>query len=167
MKYRRRCKSDVLRAGAAALCVLAGLGSSNSAELPEIVQMVKANGWRANLGPMCQEFSLEPLAVDCIFKQISVQETQGRSDPRGFNVRAGTDVVSYVLIFHLIPLVGEFFIASPQGELLKTFIRTKERGYESISNDAVRAEFFADLTYWKDNFDRIRTGLESQSGNPR
>lgn len=131
------------------------------------MQLVKAKGWRANLGPICQEFFLEPLGVDCIFKQISVQETQGRSDPRGFNVRAGTDEVSYLLIFHLGPLVGEFFIASPQGELLKTFIRTKGRGYEPIPNDTVRDEFFADLTYWKDNFDRIRTGLESQSGRPR
>ena len=167
MKNRRRCKSDVLRAGATAFCMLASLESSNSAELSEIVQLVKAKGWRADLEPICQKFSLEPLGTDCIFKQISVQEVQGRSDPRGFNVRAGTREVSYVLIFHLSPLVGEFFVASPQGELLKTFVRTKGRGYEPISNDAVRNEFLADLTYWKDNFHRIRAGLENQSGQPR
>lgn len=167
MKHRRRCKSDVLRAGAAALCVLAGMESSNSAELSQIVQLVKEKGWRADLGTICQEFSLEPHRRDCIFKQISVQEVQGRSDPRGFNVPDGAGDVPYVLVFHLSPLVGEFFIASLQGELLKAFVRTKGRGYEPIHNDAIRDEFFADLTYWKDSFDRIRTGLENQNGRRR
>ena len=167
MKHRGRSKSNVSRASAAVLCVLASLQSSNSAELSEIVQLVKAKGWTANLGRICQEFSLEPHGRDCIFKQISVQEVQGRGEPRGFNVPDGVGGVPYVLIFHLSPLVGEFFVASPQGELLKTFTRTKGRGYELIPNDAIRGEFFADLTYWKDNFDRIRTGLESQRRPPR
>lgn len=167
MKHRKRYKSDVLRAGAAAFCVLAGLESSNSAELYQIVHLVKEKGWRADLGRICQEFLLEPHGRDCIFKQISVQEVQGRGDPRGFNIPDGAGDVPYVLVFHLSPLVGEFFIASPQGDLLKAFIRTKGRGYEPIHNDAVRDEFFADLTYWKDNFNRIRAGLESQSGKSR
>jgi hypothetical protein len=143
---------------------LASLQSSDSAELSEIVEFVQLKGWRADLGRICQEFSLEPFGADCVFKQISVQEVQSRGDPRGFNVRVGAEGVSYVLIFHLGPLVGEFFIVSPQGQLLKTFIRTKGRGYEQISNDEVRDEFRTDLAYWTDNLDRIRAGLDSQSG---
>lgn len=149
------------------LCLLVGAQDSRSAELSEIVQLVETRGWSADLGRICQEFALEPLGSDCIFKQISVQEEQGRGDPRGINVPARTSEVSCVLIFHLGPLVGEFFIVSPQGELLKTFIRTKGRGYEQISNDDVRDEFLADLAYWTDNFTRIRAGLDSQNGRRR
>ena len=126
MKYRRRCKSDVLRADATALCVLASLRSSNSAELSEIVQLVKAKGWTANLGRICQELSLEPHGRDYIFKQISVQDAQGHRDPRRFNVPDGARDVPYVLVFHLSPLVGESFVTSPQRELLKTFIGQRE-----------------------------------------
>lgn len=158
---------NVLRAGAAALCVLVSPQSSNSAELSEIMELVKVKGWRADLGRLCQEFSLEPVGTDCIFKQISVQEVQGRGDPRGFNVRSDTDEPSYVLIFHLGPLVGEFFVASQQGELLRAFMRTKGRDYEQVSNDVVHDEFLADVAYWKDNFARIRTGLDRQRGWPR
>jgi hypothetical protein len=150
-----------------ALCVLAGVQGADSAELPEIVELVKAKGWRANLGRLCQEFSLEPFGTDCIFKQISVEEVQGRGDPRGFNVRAGVGEVTYVLIFHLGPLVGEFFVASPQGELLRAFIRTKGRDYEQISNAVIHGEFLMDVAYWKDNFTRIRAGLDRQNGPPR
>jgi hypothetical protein len=167
VRQRGRSKWYFGRASAAVLCVLASQQSSGSAELPDIVELVKIKGWRADLGRICHEFSLRPHGQDCIFKQISVQEVQGRGDPRGFNVPAGADEVPYVLVFHLSPLVGEFFIASPRGELLKSFIRTKGRGYEPISNDAVREEFIADLTYWKDNFERIRAGLEGQSGRRR
>lgn len=167
MKQRRSRKSTALRASAIALCVLVGVQSTNAAELPEIVELVKAKGWRANLGRLCQAFSLEPLGPDCIFKQISVEETQVRGDPRGFNVRVGVGEVSYLLIFHLGPLVGEFFVASPQGELLRAFIRTKGRDYEQVANDVVHGEFLTDVAYWKDNFSRIRAGLDRQSGWPR
>ncbi len=167
MKRQESRKSNMARASALALCVLAGAQSSNAAELPEIVELVKAKGWRANLGRLCQELSLEPLGADCIFKQVSVEEVHGRGDPRGFNVRAGAGEVSYVLIFHLSPLVGEFFVASPQGELLRAFIRTKGRDYEQVSNDVVHGEFLTDVAYWKNNFTRIRAGLDSQTGRPR
>lgn len=167
MTQRGRSKWNFGRATAAALCLLASQQSSGSAELSDIVQLVKIKGWRADLGRICQELFLRPHGQECIFKQISVQEVQGRGDPRGFNVPDGADEAPYVLVFHLSPLVGEFFIASPQGELLKSFVRTKGRGYEPIPNDAIREEFVADLTYWKDNFERIRAGLEGQSGRQR
>lgn len=167
MRFRASTKSNVLRALATAFCALISVQSSHSAELSEVLELVRTKGWKADLGQICDEFGLEPLGSDCIFKQISVQEVQGRGDPRGFNVPVGAGDVSYVLIFHLSPLVGEFFIVSPQGELLKAFIRTKGRGYEKIANDDVRDEFRADLAYWKDNFTRIRTGLDDQSGGRR
>lgn len=138
--------------------------STGAAELSEIVELVKAKGWSANLGRLCQELSLEPLGADCMFKQISVEEVQGRGDPRGFNVRAAADEVSYVLIFHLGPLVGEFFVVSSQGELLRAFIRTKGRDYEQVPNDVVHGEFLSNVAYWKSNLTRIRDGLDSQTG---
>lgn len=149
-----------------AVCIAVGAQRAHAAELSEIIEiieLVETKGWRADLGRICADFGLSSPGSDCIVKQISIQEIEGRGDPRGFNVPARVeDALPYVLIFHLSPLVGEFYVMSPQGEMLKAFYRAKGRGYEQVSIDEFHDEFVADLNYWKDNFTRIRAGIDSQ-----
>jgi tetratricopeptide (TPR) repeat protein len=131
--------------------------------LADVVRLVQEKGWQVDHKPLCAEFKLAQHPDSCTFKQVSVQELDGRGDPRAFNVPASSGgAIPYVLIFHLGPLVGEFFIASPEGELLKAFIRSKGTGYSQIPNDDVREEFNKDVAYWTDNFARLKQGLEAE-----
>ena len=126
------------RATCAAVFVLSGLlanaavGNSQEMSGPtlpsftDVIALVKERGWKANLGPICKIFELVPRGDDCIFAQISGEETKGRGDMRGFNVRVlAGDVAPYVLLHHLAPLVGEFFVASPKAELIRAYYRTR------------------------------------------
>ena len=100
---------------------------------------------------------------DCFFQQLSVQETEGRSDPRGLNVPTASNAVPpYALIFHFSPLVGEFFVVSPDGVLMKAFVRFKGADYSRVSNEDVSEEFNKDLAYWTKNFFRLKKGLEAE-----
>lgn len=136
-----------------------------AATFSDVVRFVEERGWQINLGNMCPEFDLGIEAQECIFKQVSVQETEGRDDPRGFNVPIHPGSAPYVLLFHLGPLVGEFFIASRQGELIRAYYRTKSTGYSPISNEEVKDTFKAAVAYWTDNFSRLKQGLVE--GTPR
>ena len=158
---RRRGAKNLI--GILSVCLLVGASAARSAEIAEIVELVESKGWRADLGRLCAEFALPQPNTQCIFNQVSVQEIESRGDPRGFNVPPRQDgSLPFVLIFHLGPLVGEFFVASPEGVLIKAFYRSKGRNYEEIPIEDVREEFHRDLEYWMANLNRVRTGLESR-----
>ena len=97
----------------------------------DVVQYVQQHGWRVDLGDMCTKFELPRSGDDCIFRQLSLQDQrEAGSDPRGFNVPAVWNTgPQYVLIFHLRPLVGEFFIVSPDGILMRAYLRFKGTDY--------------------------------------
>ncbi len=148
------------------LTVLCSLGNapSQAADISEVVELVAAKGWKANLGRICSAFGLDIPDHQCVFRQVSVQEIEGRGDPRGFNVPPSGPGgrPDFIVMFHLGPLVGEFFVASPGGELLKAFYRAKGREYEELPLDHVREEFERDLQYWLKNLSRVRSGLGAQ-----
>ena len=147
--------------GIAALCLFVGVSAARSAEVADVVELVEAKGWRADLGRLCAEFALPQPSAPCTFNQLSVQEIDGRSDPRGFNVPLRQNgSLPFILIFHLGPLVGEFFVATSDGILTKAFYRSKGRDYEELPIEDVQDEFQRDLQYWTANLSRLRTGLE-------
>ena len=134
-----------------------------SVTFSDIVQFVERQGWRVNLGDMCTKFGLPLSGNDCAFQQLSVEETEGQSGPRGFNVSvASNSGAPHVLIFHLNPLVGEFFVVSPDGVLRRAFLRFKGTGYSRVSNEDVMEEFNKDLAYWTKNFFRLKEDLEAK-----
>lgn len=129
----------------------------------DIVRLVQERGWQANLGVICAELGLAEISDNCVFNQVSVQASENGEGPRGINVPViSNSEISYVLIFHLRPLVGEFFIVSPQGSLIKAFVRRKGAGYSKIANEEVDEEFKADLAYWTANLDRLTQDLKGK-----
>lgn len=133
------------------------------ASFSDVIHLVQERGWQVDLGNICTELSLAKGAGGCAFKQLSVQEAEGRRDPRGFNVSAlAQSAAPYVVVFHLNPLVGEFFVVSPEGHLISAFLRFKGTGYKHVPNEDVQAEFRKDIAYWTDNFARLKRGLEVQ-----
>jgi hypothetical protein len=138
--------------------------SSERVTLSDVVQFVQQQGWRANLGDMCTKFELPRSGDGCIFRQLSLQdEREARSDPRGFNVPAVSNAEpQYVLIFHLRPLVGEFFIVSADGILLRAYLRFKGTDYSHVPNEEVQQELNKNLVYWTTNFCRFKKDLEAE-----
>lgn len=129
----------------------------------DVVHFVERQGWRINLGDICTKLELPQSDNDCFFQQLSVQETEGRSDPRGLNVPATVNVAApYALIFHFSPLVGKFFVVSPDGVLIKAFVRLKGADYSRVPNEDVSEEFNKDLAYWTKNFFRLKKGLDAE-----
>jgi hypothetical protein len=133
-----------------------------SVSFADVVQLVQQQGWRISLGDMCATLELPRSSSDCNFQQVSVQETEGRGDPRGFNVPVASDTApSYTLIFHLSPLVGEFFVVSPEGHLITAFLRFKGTGYNRVPNEELSQEFNRDMAYWTNNLRRLKKTLQA------
>lgn len=122
-----------------------------------IVWFVQEQGWRARLEPVCEKFGVAHLTPNCLFKQISVEDAAGKSFPRGFNVPlASTGEIPYALLFHLHPLVGEFFIVSPRAQLIAVFVRSKGTDYARIPNELGQRAFETELEFWTTNLEKLR-----------
>jgi hypothetical protein len=104
-----------------------------AALVSELTTTVLQHGWPTDLGRMCVAMKLG-LGSECKFKQISVSPSgPGAVDYYGFNVPfSNARSVPYVIIFHLGPLVGDFFVVSPQGKLKASFYRAKGIDYVEI-----------------------------------
>jgi hypothetical protein len=129
------------------------------ASFEDVIEMVRQHGWRVNLGHLCAEFNLSASASGCAMQQVSVEDVEDQSYPRGFNVPSSGDAATDVLLFHLNPLIGEFFVVSSEGNLKAAFVRSKGTGYDRVANEVVRDEFERDVAYWKRNFSRVKQGL--------
>ncbi|MDP2411496.1 MAG: hypothetical protein Q8M26_14575 [Pseudolabrys sp.] len=139
-----------------------------AASFSDLVELVRRHGWRVNLRDLCRKYGMTQSARDCIVQQVSVEESEGLSYPRGFNIPVvDNDEFTDVLLYHLNPLIGEFFVVSADGILKAAFVRSKGTDYKQIANDVVREEFERDIAYWKENFIRLRKGLEANHENER
>jgi hypothetical protein len=124
----------------------------------DVLRLVLERGWRTDFHGLCRQLDLPELANKCVFRQLSIQDDRERGYPRGFNVsESGGSAI--VFLFHLNPLLGEFFIVAPDGTLLRAYTRAHGRGYERIPNETVSEEFSADIAYWITNFERLKRGL--------
>jgi hypothetical protein len=149
------------RAVAVLAALAAGFAASRAiaqnATFGDVLRLVQERGWRTDFHGLCRELEL-PEFDRCVFRQLSIQDDRERGYPRGFNV-AESGGSAIVFLFHLNPLLGEFFIVSAEGTLLRAYTRAHGRGYERIPNETIREEFSADIAYWVTNFERLKRGL--------
>ena len=135
-----------------------------------VIAFVERHGWPADLGRMCERFDLLQSRSECRFKQIAIDTTQDGLDNHGFNVpfKSG-GAVGYVVMFHLRPLVGEFFAVSSDGDLIAALYRAKGTDYTSISNEEVRQAFASEVSFWRTNLTDLKRYFEGaqQSVAPR
>jgi hypothetical protein len=155
MRVARVALLAALAAGNAALPACA----QDGATFGDVLRLVQERGWRTDFHGLCRQLDLPELADRCVFRQLSVEDDSERGYPRGFNVSESTADGPVVFLFHLNPLLGEFYIVSPDGTLLRSYTRAHGRGYERIPNETVGAEFSADIAYWIMNFERLKRGL--------
>ena len=146
------------------LTIAADEAPTMRATFSDVVQYVQQQGWRVDLRDMCTKFELPRSGNDCIFRQLSLEDQrEAGSAPRGFNVPAVSSAgPQYVLIFHLRPLAGEFFIVSPDGILMRAYLRFKGTDYSRVPNEEVQQEFDKNLAYWTTNLSHLKKGLEAE-----
>ena len=166
-----RVGTALLGALGLALLLPAGAARAQGATAPsaalvvELKALVAQYGWPANLGRLCATMRLDS-AEDCRWKQISVSVGEpGTLDSHGFHVRAAAPEGD-MLVFHLKPLVGEFFLVSPTGELRAAFYRSPGADYAQIAVSEARPGFEASMAFWDRSLTSLREEF-SKGGGPR
>ena len=136
--------------------------------LAGVVTLVEQYGVPADLGRLCRAFGLPEFPADCWFKQIAVDTDQVGGEHHAFNVASEDPHSSYLVMFRLRPLIGEFFAASPQGDLLAALFRARGADYRSLSDEDARAQFVSELAFWRRNMRDVKRQVEStqQSASP-
>lgn len=129
----------------------------------ELVSLVARHGWTVDLGRMCKTMALDPTEKKCRFLQIAFNSSGDAFDRHGFNLPVDTDNRSYILMFHLRPLIGEFFVVSTGGRLIKTFFRARGIDYGPVPDESGSAAFEKELAYWRANFAQIERDLSKRS----
>jgi hypothetical protein len=132
--------------------------TDRAALMSELTSIVTREGWPTDMGRMCVAMKLSPEA-DCNFTQVSVNPSEpGTVDSYGFNVplRSGGPP-TYVVIFHLGPLVGDFFLVSPQGQLKASFYRAKGIDYTEVPLADARRAFDASVEFWRTHLQSLKT----------
>lgn len=126
-----------------------------SALVAEVTRIVEEHGWQADMGRMCALMNLNSRS-NCQFKQITLSTTAPNTrDDNGFNVPDNKDP-QYVVIYHLGPLVGNFFVVSLDGTLKASFFRAQGVDYTELSNSETRQSFNEVVRFWLENLDTIK-----------
>ena len=123
----------------------------------ELTAIVTQHGWPANMGRMCPALKLGSDS-GCMFTQIALSGSEpGVIDNYGFNVPAeNSGARPYVLLFHLGPLVANFFVVAPDGTLLSSFYRAKGVDYAEIpTRDAAKA-FATSVSFWAQGLPKLK-----------
>ena len=125
--------------------------------ISQMAELVEKHGWTADMGSMCSTFKIG-LSSDCKFRQLAVSEGEpGTINNYGFNVPLeGFKSARYVVLFHLTPLVGSFFVVSIDGELKSSFYRRPSTDYLENHIADSQGSFETVLKFWEDNLDMIR-----------
>jgi hypothetical protein len=93
---------------------------------------------------------------DCKFKQISVSsDDKDVTDTYAVNVPLNDDRSSCIIMFHLNPLVGSFFVVFPSGSLQASYYRAKGVDYTELSKDDAHVAFEATMSFFRSNLARI------------
>jgi tetratricopeptide (TPR) repeat protein len=123
----------------------------------KLIALAKQYGWIADLSRSCVAMQLNT-ETNCKFKQISVSVgAPGQLNDYGFNVPAYD--ADYVVLFHLTPLVGHFFVVNHTGEVQASYYRARGVDFTRIPTEETQTEFDQNISFWRSNLDRLRENL--------
>ena len=126
-----------------------------SALVVEVTKLVEEHGWQTDMGRMCTLMKLNSLS-NCRFKQITVSANAPNTrDDNGFNVPDDKEP-HYVVIYHLEPLVGIFFVVSLDGTLKSSFYRAQGVDYSELPISETRHSFDEAIHFWIRHVDTIK-----------
>jgi len=134
--------------------------------LVEIITFVERYGWPVDLGYLCSGLSLISANQKCLFRQIAVHTKTAELIDHGFNVPTDESPPLHVVIYHVSPLTGEFFLASVDGTLIRALFRARGSDFEPMSNKRAIRAFKTELTFWHRNFTQIEHDVLSKLNSP-
>jgi hypothetical protein len=164
----RCCRRNLLIAAVlfAAICTSANSQSRYAApatpEMPltiaEIGKHVAANGWPVDLKTLCAALEID-IGPRCLFLQIALHNKETASDDHGFNVPADSAAPAQLVLYHVTPLTGEFFLATFDGALLKAVYRSRGNAFEPMPAEQAVFAYRSELEFWQTSL--RRTSAES------
>jgi hypothetical protein len=159
MRYRLKLMVAVLLYGAGCLSAAAESPRSTAvaAETPltisAIVGHVRANGWPVDLKALCAALEIN-IGPRCLFLQIALHKKESSSNDHGFNVPADSGAPARIVLYHVTPLTGEFFLATSDGKLLKALFRSRGNAFETMPADQAVAAYRGELEFWQASLGR-------------
>lgn len=127
--------------------------------LAEVVAFVQAHGRPVNLGYLCKGLSVAKPTDECLFRQIAVHTKTAQLNDHGFNILSDEPLPSHILLYHVTPLAGEFFLATIDGELITAVFRARGTDFEPMLGERGRSVFKSELVFWQNNFTEIERGF--------
>jgi len=126
-----------------------------SAMVAEVTRLVEEYGWQTDMGRMCALMKLNS-RNNCRLKQIMLSATAPNTrDDNGFIV-LDDKYSSYVVIYHLEPLVGSFFVVSSDGILKSSFFRARDVDYTELPISETHRSFQETIRFWIKNLDTVK-----------
>ena len=110
---------------------------------------------QVDMGRMCTLMKLNSPS-NCRFKQITVSSNAPNTrDDNGFNVPEDINP-QYVIIYHLGPLVGNFFVVSLDGAVKSAYFRAKGVDYTELRVAESSRAFEETVIFWAMNLETIK-----------
>jgi hypothetical protein len=121
--------------------------------IPEIIRHVTASGWPVDLKTVCAALGIN-IGPRCLFLQIALHKKESTNDDHGFNVPADSGAPARIVLYHVTPLTGEFFLATSDGKLLKALYRSRGSAFETMPAEQAVAAYREELQFWQASLGR-------------
>ncbi len=135
------------------------------APLADVIAFVQLHGWSVDLAYLCKGLALTETNNKCLFQQIAIHTKTSELDDHGFNVPTDEFPPLHVVIYHVSPLAGEFFLASKDGRLIKAIYRARGTDFKPMSNERGNDAFKAELAFWQSNLIRIESDVSKNKSS--
>ena len=140
--------------------------SSALASVSEIASYVRTAGWPADLNYLCAALEIN-VGPRCLFLQVAVHRRENTIADHGFNVPADSAAPAQIVLYHVTPLVGEFFLATAEGKLLKALSRSRSTAFETMPSDQAASAYGREVEFWQGNLAQVKRDVERQKAtNP-
>ena len=131
------------------------------ASISEIASYVRTAGWPVDLNHLCRALEIE-IGPRCLFFQVAVHKQQNTAEDHGFNVPADSAALAQIVLYHVTPLVGEFFLATAEGKLLKALSRSRSTAFEAMPPDQAASAYEKEVEFWQANLAQVKRDVERQ-----
>ena len=131
----------------------------SAAELQELISLVRKEGHSVDFGLLCAATEIVDLSANCVFRQISIKLHTSEADLLAFNVPDTTGDIPLILLFHVARDLGEIYIVSPSGALVRAYVKQSYGRFEKVETRQAEETFLIDIAYWARNLTRVYDDL--------
>lgn len=135
--------------------VLSSADGLSAGDLAELADIIGKRGYSVNLAPLCSAIEVDHILKNCQFRQASVGLKTGDGDILAFNVPIEQNSPSFVVVFHMAREIGEIYLVSMSGELVKAYVQVENGKFVLTETTDAKQRFLIDMAYWGRNIASI------------